>query len=193
MTEGKNIRFTVEELLYLLRRQNHDLLNDFQVVMGYLQIGHLEKGLFYLKKGMKNWLSQRELLRLEQPTTILLLFNSKIEFGKIGIKLQINSNTSLENLPLSETKLNEFLCSILELYKKFASLDEKELFLKIKETEEAYLFQFKSSFAILQSEPKWDFKKRAEEIIGKIKGLCQLSENELICNLPKKDTSELGE
>lgn len=186
MTEDKEMMIAVKEMIKLLRIQNHDILNGLQVVSGYLQLGNIEQAQIYLKKTIKNWSYQRELFRWDYLSTILLLMRLKVEVAEVGIKFIINGSTNLKNLAVSEENLNEFLIRMMDLFRKNVAQEERELVLKVEEKEEHYSFEFAPCFTNGDEEFCKDMKKQAYEITNKVGSACDLIDNCLVCQLPKK-------
>lgn len=189
--KGKMIE--VKEMIKLLRMQNHDMLNDYQVVSGYLQLGRLEQGLAYLKKAIETWVYQRELLRWDYLSTILLLMRLKLEIAEMGVKFTIKNTTNLKNLAISEDALNEFLENTLNLFRQNVVQEERELVLEVDEGENFYCFQFSPCFNNVDEKYCGGFQERASKIAKKSGGLCDLLDNCLICKLPKKGVLMVAE
>ncbi len=190
MPENKYVE--IDEMIKLLRIQNHDMLNNFQVISGYIQLGNLEQLSLYLKSTMDNWDSQRQLFRWKYSSTILLILKFRLSLYDGGIKLIIKNTTDLKDLAVSEPDLNLFLSNILKLFHENKT-QEDVLTLRVSEEESTYLFEFGPCFhnqdKIFCENALASTFENAKEIGSQ----CGFSDNHLACRLPKKSLQPLAE
>ncbi len=186
MAVPENKYVEVDEMIKLLRIQNHDMLNNFQVISGYVQLGNLEQLSLYLRSITDNWNSQRQLFRWKYPSTILLILKTKLSLYETGIKLTINNNTDLKEISVLEKDLNEFLSNTLELFHKNAAQEERELILRVFEEKDSYIFEFGPCFHDKDQVFCENALARVFESVQIAGSQCGFSDNYLACRLPKK-------
>ncbi|NLL17637.1 MAG: hypothetical protein GX262_01270 [Clostridia bacterium] len=106
------MNFDEKEIVKLLRLLNHDYLNHFQVMSGYLQLGRSQEALAHLKEIVNVFSSRHNLLRWICPATVLLVLLWQQRFFEDEKKLVVQSNTDLRGIALSEEQLNNLLDSL---------------------------------------------------------------------------------
>ncbi|MBE3579813.1 MULTISPECIES: Spo0B domain-containing protein [Caldanaerobacter] len=61
----------VEVLVEYMRKRRHELLNDLQVILGYAQLGKLDKVVDYIHRMIDNLNEEREVFNCENPQEII--------------------------------------------------------------------------------------------------------------------------
>lgn len=107
------MNFDEKEMVRLLRRMNHDYLNHFQIMSGYLQLGRPKEAMAHLKETVNACFSRQSLLRWTCPATVLLVLSWQLRFFEGEKKLVVQSNTDLQGMGLGEEQLYSLFDSLL--------------------------------------------------------------------------------
>ncbi|MGB9780078.1 Spo0B domain-containing protein [Caldanaerobacter sp.] len=66
-------------LVKYIRKRRHELLNDLQVLLGYAQLGKLDKLIEYIHKMIANLNEEREVFNFENPEEIIKSLLKKVQ------------------------------------------------------------------------------------------------------------------
>ncbi|NMA69666.1 MAG: histidine kinase [Desulfitobacterium sp.] len=91
-------RTLLAEQLYHYRLQRHDFLNQWQVVMGYLQLGKEEQALSYMKKGFTRFKAEQKIGQIPQEIVAASFLGLIIGLGQEGIPLEVQCADSLRSV-----------------------------------------------------------------------------------------------
>jgi stage 0 sporulation protein B (sporulation initiation phosphotransferase) len=95
-----------EEVIHMFRHYRHDLLNDLQLVLGYTQMGNLDKVKEKIHVILEKTAEERKLANLNCPhfTVWTMNFNTKYNNLKLSYEVQLNKgDLSAVDLILKET------------------------------------------------------------------------------------------
>lgn len=134
-----------ESMVKLLRTINHDYLNHFQVISGYLQMGRAQQALLYLKDAVETIQHRGSLLRWIYPTTVLLLLQWQSNFRERGRILGIECETDLKEIGITDGELNELLTLILAtIHSTGSAVNGETWMLKVFDDLDCYVFEVSS-------------------------------------------------
>lgn len=104
----------VEELLHTIRAQRHDFSHELQVAYGLLEVEAFQEAREYIKNSMAEIASTSELIKTDNlGITALLQTKSGMAEAK-KIKLSIQVETSLRDLPLESRDANIILGNLID-------------------------------------------------------------------------------
>lgn len=134
-----------ESMVRLLRTLNHDYLNHFQVISGYLQMGRAQQALLYLKETVETIQERGSLLRWIYPTTVLLLLQWQIKFREKGRILGVACETDLNEIGITDQELNQLLTLILvTIHSAPSNVNGETWVLQVLEHLDCYVFEISS-------------------------------------------------
>lgn len=95
-------RVKEEEVLQLLQHYRHDILNELQLLKGYVTLGKLEK----VEEIMNNWVEhfdqERQLFRLHAPKWTIWLLRAKYRYHNIRVHVDLQLKSSLNLSAIDE-------------------------------------------------------------------------------------------
>lgn len=134
-----------ESMVKLLRDLNHDYLNHFQVISGYLQMDRAQQALLYLKETVERIQERGSLLRWIYPTTVLLMLQWQSKFRENGRILAIECETDLKEIGITDKELNKLLTLILvTIHSAGSNVDSEAWVLKVLDDLDCYVFEVSS-------------------------------------------------
>ncbi len=108
MEESTNL----EELVFVLRTQKHDVLNHLQVIQGFLQLNKKELAQQYLTQAIGEIQEKNSQLKLQSPSLVGLLSIYREKFDHQGIKFQIELADNMWEKSLWDVKASVILRKI---------------------------------------------------------------------------------
>jgi hypothetical protein len=142
----KNVRLKLlneiqEQYLSLIRSQRHDLMNDFQVIYGYIQLNKNEKALEYIRHASQKSQELGALLRINFPELSVLFLKLKAlaELKEIEVEFEITEDLTkfkpnLDLLILAYCKAYDLGCAEIEKQ----SLEERVIYFRPVKREKYY-------------------------------------------------------
>ncbi|WP_206207822.1 Spo0B domain-containing protein [Virgibacillus profundi] len=118
-----------KDVVQALQHYRHDLMNDLQIVQGYLSMGKADKAEAKVKEWMEYFNEERKLMSLKAPSFILwvIQFNSRYE----NFRLSYTIHTENKDLQKIDEKLVEQCNHIMEDF--INTSNDQELYnLKLK-------------------------------------------------------------
>ncbi|WP_163537886.1 Spo0B domain-containing protein [Gracilibacillus sp. YIM 98692] len=108
-----------DKVLEILRHYRHDWLNDLQLIMGYAQLGKLEKVQDKINQVLERTEMERQLDRLAIPQTMLWLmtYNWKSESVDLTYELRLDKRPDKLSDEVLSSHIQEVF-SILEQYQQ---------------------------------------------------------------------------
>lgn len=109
-----------KEVVNLVQFYRHELLNQLQVIQGYMQIGNMEKTNANMNKLFESLHKERELLSLGIPNVFICIFKWNMAYQQFKISYSID----LENRNIADSdeyitkKLNQVMQDIKQKYKE---------------------------------------------------------------------------
>lgn len=101
-----------KDVIQLLRLQRHDLMNDLQIVHGYLSMDKTEKVKKKVNEIIEAFNRERKLMNINCPEFALLLIQSKWHYNNVQITYDIHTEKS--NLQAFDESLTIIGKSVLE-------------------------------------------------------------------------------
>ncbi|GAB3050283.1 Spo0B domain-containing protein [Virgibacillus ainsalahensis] len=125
------------DVLTLLQRYRHDLMNTFQVVQGYLSMGKTDKVGSKIKENLAYYNEERKLMSLNAPKFILWLIQFNHLYPNLRMTYKIHAEN--KNLHAADEHLIENCKWVLESFMEAS--DETEVYevnLEIQNTMNSY-------------------------------------------------------
>ncbi len=97
MSKSSLERTLLAEQLAHYRLQRHDFLNQWQVVMGYLQLDKGEQALSYMREGFKGFEAEQKIGQIPQEIVTASFLSLIIALGQQGIPLNVKCDDSLHS------------------------------------------------------------------------------------------------
>lgn len=92
-----NLAYTLlSEQLAWYRLQRHDFLNQWQVVMGYLQLKQEEKALVYLRGAVQDMEAERKVNQIEYPIVGAIMLGLVLQLRQTGLSVRVDIAESLK-------------------------------------------------------------------------------------------------
>jgi len=183
-----------ETMVQLLRSMNHDYLNHFQVISGYLQLGRAQQALLYIKETVTAMHQRSALFRLPYPAVVLLLLQWQLKFREQGRVLNIECETDLKDAGLSDQELQQLLSLVLCLVQAGPTgAGTENWVLRLAEHGEGYLVEIGSPDAPW---PQEDWARLGQQVQALGYGVETVREDPfhaLRCSLPKKASWRVAE
>lgn len=110
-----------EEVVDLLRHYRHDWMNELQVIMGYAQMGKIEKVQQKIEQSVENARLERELQSMSLPRTVLWLTRFKWRFDNYQLIIKLDLS---EPLTVDDRQLSEQLEIIMALFNTYSMKTE---------------------------------------------------------------------
>ncbi len=147
MALDKQVNKLFQDAVDILREQRHDILNHFQVVLGYLQMNNHERAVSYMRHVTSEMGISSNIIGLENyPLSILLLKvaqNSK----RLEVKFSFNSEPKVLSYKNYNEKLLAFLDVSLNLViDRVSQMDQGERWVKITLKESTGELKWEISF-----------------------------------------------
>ncbi|MGF7186179.1 hypothetical protein GGQ84_002272 [Desulfitispora alkaliphila] len=89
MKDSKLTKLELEDIVYLMRVQKHDILNYLQVISGFIQLRKVDEAERYLKQAMTEVQDNGQVLKVQNPYIVITLLHFQEQFNKKGFKLNI--------------------------------------------------------------------------------------------------------
>ncbi|WP_406678665.1 Spo0B domain-containing protein [Neomoorella carbonis] len=131
------------DVISLLRRQRHDILNHLQVISGYLQLQKSDRALSYLQEVVGELEQLGRLMRLKQPDLALLSLLKMEQVAARGITLTLAVHTMMENLTMDNKAALALWEAAWDLAVALAG-EGNTLQVSLTEGEEGYYLSFKA-------------------------------------------------
>ena len=80
-----------KEVVQVLQRYRHDLMNDLQIVQGYLSMGKSDKAEMKIKNCMEHFHQERKLMSLHTPLFALWVIQFNHRYNNFRINYQIHT------------------------------------------------------------------------------------------------------
>src|SRR5690625_5131197 len=121
------------EVVKLLQHNRHDLMNDLQIVQGYIKLKKPEKAEEKLLKTIKYYNEERKLMHVMDDQFILWLMQVNIIFSHINLEYHILTEKKLRNKGHElTTRCKKIISSVNETFSTHILYD---ISLQIKDTE----------------------------------------------------------
>lgn len=153
--ENENRLKDSQEMVQALRANQHDFINHLQVICGAAQLGKLDVIEEYSKDLFKQVKEINVISNISYPEIAALLYTKMAKGEEIGAEVNLNINTTLEDINISSLNLSRILGNLLDnaLY----ALEEVEehnrkLAIDIVEDEEGFTFTILNNLPIIPSE-----------------------------------------
>lgn len=174
------VNFNEKEMVKLLRRMNHDFLNHFQVIAGYLQLGRSNQAMAHLKEAVDDVTARHNLFRWIYPTAVLLVLSWQLKFFEKAKNLIVQGNTDLQEISVAEDLLVDLLSSLLHgMYAISTAAGGEDWLLKVEDRGTDYVFEIEYLGKIA---PEYDWSS----VSSKAEGIgCRLERE------PEKGTKRL--
>jgi len=78
------------------RLQRHDFLNHWQVIMGYLQLGKVDRALLYMQEGVCGLEAEQNIGQIPQEIVGAILLGFVIELRKEGLWVEVQLDSALK-------------------------------------------------------------------------------------------------
>jgi hypothetical protein len=136
-----------KRLITTLASEHREFRNRLQVIQMMGITGKSEDLTEYIYK-LADEMSQSKRVAVENPVLVAALISQKILAKEKGVELQVFSDASLNSLTNDLDQLGEVINIALDLFienEVNSRSEAKMVFLDIRETDEAYLFEFNNS------------------------------------------------
>lgn len=178
-----------EHMIQLLRAINHDYLNHFQVISGYLQMGRAQQALLYIKETVAAMQQRSSLFRLTYPTIALLLLQWQLKFHEKGRILGIECETDLKEINMGDQELQQLLSSILRLVHAGKTGAGTETWvLRMWDDLAGYRFEIISQDAAWPGEDWAEVERQAQALGYEVEILQDGPLHTIRCSVPKKSS-----
>ncbi|MDD2621366.1 MAG: GHKL domain-containing protein [Syntrophomonadaceae bacterium] len=137
---------TIEELYTGIRGQRHDLINHFQVLYGFLQMGNLIEVRKYLETLIGESVNSNNLVDTGSPgLSALLYIKSGIALSN-GINFSINVEKQINDIGVSSYELNRIIGNLINnAFDYVMKLDEDKRVVNYKMTDNSSFYIFEVS------------------------------------------------
>lgn len=110
----------IEDMIYLMRLQKHDILNYLQVISGFIQLKKYEEAEGYLKQAMKQMLEEGQVLKLQNPdlVSVLIYYREQAISSGIPVKVLVDEGVAEEALDIQTAsyKIAQTFKLLIELF-----------------------------------------------------------------------------
>ncbi|GAB2560550.1 Spo0B domain-containing protein [Gracilibacillus alcaliphilus] len=103
-----------QDVVEMLRHYRHDWLNDLQLILGYTQLGHLNKIEKKINEIMDRSSQERSLDRLNIPKTMVWLY--QLNWRSPSFQLQFRSFVSDEGIIIDDQSLLTRLQKLFQIF-----------------------------------------------------------------------------
>ncbi|WP_117170430.1 Spo0B domain-containing protein [Paraliobacillus sediminis] len=110
-----------EDVVDLLRHYRHDWMNELQLIMGYAQLGKLDKVQQKIEQSVERAVSERKMQNMSLPKMVLWLTQFNWRFDNYQLTHIINTS---ETLSIDDQKLYEQLERIMVHFTKYCMKTE---------------------------------------------------------------------
>ncbi len=141
-----------QEVIDALRGQKHDFNNHLNMIAGMLQLGKTEKALEYIFRTSGKVESVFSVSKVQSIEIQALLCRKCTIASNKGIQIELDINTSLENLLMDPIELCKVLFNLLDnaIYElEHCEEKEKILTIDIQEHQDLYVITVANSFPVL--------------------------------------------
>lgn len=121
-----------EKLIRSIQHYRHDMLNHFQVLMGYLKLDRKKMGQSYINKVNEEMKMESRLTRLGYQPLVAYFLSFHTLYPDLQLRVKINDVPDLRELPVDEHQVYLRVKRMIDLYDKHAVY-------KIGEANEIYL------------------------------------------------------
>ena len=165
---------TFDELYTAIREQRHDIINHFQTIYGFNQIGLIDESQNYIQEMLGNDILSKDLVLTSNPGLSALLFiKSGLAIAEeIDFNLEIKSQ--LNDMPIPAYDLNRIIGNLINnAFEAVANLkpEERIVCLTIFEDSEKYKFMLENFGYIDKITQEKIFTKGYSSKIGEHGGL----------------------
>lgn len=155
-----------KEIVALLQDYRHDVLNELQIVKGYLSIGKTDKAEEKLNKWIHQFDEERRLSNLSIPKWMLWLMTTKKRYANIRLYYTIDVKSNLNLTSIDEQLVHHSEQMTDWLYKVGSKNKLYDINIALKEktnlSEVLICFYIKDFHGILQTSKEVDFPVRVE-------------------------------
>ncbi len=134
---GESIDELKNQNIKLVEHMRHELLNHFQVVMGYIQLQKIEKVTEYLNNVKMQSYHDSSLSRLGIPSLIHYLLHVRIQESLINIDWEIGKDIRTEALIVDQETFSQFIQVFIHEWLQHAATisHSSQLMIKFEATE----------------------------------------------------------
>lgn len=142
----------IEKLNYTLRAQRHDFLNHLQVVYSLMELGDDEEARNYIDRIFADIQKVSRILKTSHPAVNALLQAKMLYCEKLGIQVDLQIASTLQDVPMPAWELCRVLGNLLDnaIYAVKDNAQVKKISIQIDENVGSYQFRISDNGAVIQ-------------------------------------------
>jgi stage 0 sporulation protein B (sporulation initiation phosphotransferase) len=113
-------------LLQIVNRLRHDIMNDIQVLFGYIQLKKYDNLSPYMEKIRLNMHRESILSRLGIPSLVAYLLTFRVQAKAMQLDITLEQELSLDELPVSHDLIHNLVHDTIELFHAHADAEPDE-------------------------------------------------------------------
>jgi stage 0 sporulation protein B (sporulation initiation phosphotransferase) len=113
-------------LLQIVNRVRHDIMNDIQVLFGYIQLKKFDNLAPYMEKIRASFHRESLLSRLGIPSLVAYLYTFRVHVKKMLLEVELEQELSLQDLPISDDLIYILVRDTTELFHTYADVHQEE-------------------------------------------------------------------
>lgn len=147
-TEQRNALMKNEQLLLqMMGRMRHDLLNDLQILFGYIQLKKYDNLQASMEKIRGRMLQDSNLFKLGIPTLVIYLLSARCNINEFELDFDLEEEVNLADLPLNSEWIVTLMKEMVHLFQQTVVEGEQSesvnvLSIQFVPEEEALLLDF---------------------------------------------------
>jgi stage 0 sporulation protein B (sporulation initiation phosphotransferase) len=113
-------------LLQVVNRLRHDIMNDIQVLFGYIQLKKYDNLAPYMEKIRVNMHRESILSRLGIPSLVAYIFTFRVQAKSIRLEISLEQELSLHELPVRAELIYSLVHDTVELFHAHAHSQQEQ-------------------------------------------------------------------
>jgi stage 0 sporulation protein B (sporulation initiation phosphotransferase) len=113
-------------LLQIVNRVRHDIMNDIQVLFGYIQLKKFDNLSPHMEKIRASFHRESLLSRLGIPSLVAYLYTFRVHVKKMQLEVGLEQELSLQDLPIRDDLIYILVHDTIELFHAYADADQDE-------------------------------------------------------------------
>jgi stage 0 sporulation protein B (sporulation initiation phosphotransferase) len=114
------------QLLQIVNRVRHDIMNDIQVLFGYIQLKKFDNLSPHMEKIRESFQRESLLSRLGIPSLVAYLYAFRVHVKKIQLEVGLEQELSLQDLPIRDDLIYILVHDTVEMFHAHADPDQEE-------------------------------------------------------------------
>jgi stage 0 sporulation protein B (sporulation initiation phosphotransferase) len=114
-------------LLQIVNRVRHDIMNDIQVLFGYIQLKKFDNLSPHMEKIRAGFHRESLLSKLGIPSLVTYLYTFRVHVKKLQLEVELEQELSLQELPIRDDLIYILVHDTIELFHQYADADQEEL------------------------------------------------------------------